>query len=430
MNAGIRSAGMDTSVGGRPPIRDTAQDAIQGRLGNGLKVLLVSESPLTQVNGEYFAVDSWIRFPLQLAEHCNLTLWAPVESREHPVPDAWRFTPGRMRIRRHDGYHTYSGYYRRWPTRVLAWRREVRELLADHDVIVLRLPSPMAGLVSRAAKRAGVPLVTLVAGDIVRQSERVTANHGFRRMVAVALVRLLAAQEVVCCRRAALVYAYSDDLAERHDRGDGRVRRMRTPHVSERDFADRLDTCGDGVVKLLRVSWLTHSKGIDVLLRALALLVERGVPATLAVVGQERRPGYQDELAELAERLGVSDRVEFHGHLPFDRIDAVYRECDIQVVSSLAEGFPRCIAEGCARGLPLVSTTAGGCGAGLTDRSNALLVEPGDADAMAAAIERVATDGDLRRRLIQGGFDLARSASFERLGIRFLEEVGAAASGS
>lgn len=394
-----------------------------GRTGlTGMKLLVISESPLDRIDGEYYGVDPWIRLPLQFATHADVTLWAPVRSgRRVPHPDSWRVDVGPLRIEGHDLYHSFAGYYRLWPRRVLTWRRRARQLMARHDAVILRLPSPMVGLVTRGARRAGKPLVFIVAGDMLAQSDRIIASRGLKRVMYTRLTRMLARQERRLGRSAAIVYAYNAELAERHRGNDRPVHRLRDPHLSLGDLVHREDTCAGEEVRILRVCWLLPSKGVEYLLESVALLRSQGRGVRLEIVGKERTPGHAAVLERRVRELGLAEVVTFAGWVPFDRMPSVYLRSDLQVISSLAEGTPRCIDEGAAHGLPLVSTTAGGCADVLQHERTALLVPPADPVAMAAAIGRVIDDGELRRALIRAGYDLARSATFEVAGRAFLD---------
>jgi glycosyltransferase involved in cell wall biosynthesis len=382
-----------------------------------MKLLVVSESPLERVGGDYYSIDTWIRLPQHFAQHAEITLWAPLrDAGTAPHPDSWRVDLGKLRVEPHDVYHSFGGYYRLWPRRVFAWRRRALRLIAEHDAVILRIPSPMVSLITASARRAGKPLVLIVVGDLLGQSDRIRASRGLRRAVYTGLSKVLAWQERRCGRHAALVYVYNEELAERH-RANGRpVRRLRDPHLRLADIVHRTETCRSEEVRILRVCWLLPSKGIEHLLDSMALLTSKGRRVRLDIVGKERVPGYGETLAAHARRLGIEQAVTFSGWVPFDRMQAVYMRNDLQVISSLAEGTPRCIDEGAAHGLPLVCTSVGGCAEVLEHERTALLVPPADPQAMAAAIERVIDDGELRRTLIAHGYELARSATFDTVG--------------
>ena len=118
-----------------------------------------------------------------------------------------------------------------------------------------------------------------------------------------------------------------------------------------------------------------------------------------------------------------TNQVCFAGWVPYDRTENFYIQNDIQVISSINEGLPRSIVEGASRGLPLVSTNAGGCADFLTHEKNALLVSSGNPSELASAIERVINEKKLRRKLIKEGYELAHSATFEVMGKQFLDDI-------
>jgi glycosyltransferase involved in cell wall biosynthesis len=128
----------------------------------------------------------------------------------------------------------------------------------------------------------------------------------------------------------------------------------------------------------------TQYKGIDVLLRALRLCLDRGFDCRLVLVGEGRcRPA----LTALAMRLGVAHLVDFRGMLPAgESVFAALDECDLFVMPSRQEGMPRAMIEAMARGLPCIGSAVGGIPQ-LLDAEN--LVPPGNSADLAAKIIEV-----------------------------------------
>jgi glycosyltransferase involved in cell wall biosynthesis len=141
-------------------------------------------------------------------------------------------------------------------------------------------------------------------------------------------------------------------------------------------------------------------KGLRYLLEAVAKLrTERRV--TLTVIGKPKEGG---AAAATIERLGLSDVVDFVSGVSDERIVELYAEAEVAVVPSLYEGFSLPAIEAMATCIPLVATTGGALPevAG-TDGETAILVEPGDSDALAAGITRVLDDPDLAARIGAAG---------------------------
>jgi glycosyltransferase involved in cell wall biosynthesis len=141
-------------------------------------------------------------------------------------------------------------------------------------------------------------------------------------------------------------------------------------------------------------------KGLAYLLEAIAKLrTERDV--TLTVIGRPK-PGGRS--ADVIERLGLTNAVQFVSGVSDERIVELYAEAELAVVPSLYEGFSLPAVEAMATGTALVATT-GGALAEVTGRDSdtVLSCPPGDSEALAAAIRRGLNDADLRDRVGANG---------------------------
>ncbi|WP_256788686.1 glycosyltransferase family 4 protein [Frankia sp. AvcI1] len=141
-------------------------------------------------------------------------------------------------------------------------------------------------------------------------------------------------------------------------------------------------------------------KGLGVLLEALAKLrSERG--AHLVCIGKVREGG---QAQRRVTELGLGDAVTFRSNVPEQELIELLRSAEVAVVPSLYEGFSLPAVEEMACGLPLVATTAGAlpevAGA---DGEAALLVPPGDPDALAGAIRALLDDPARRARMGAAG---------------------------
>lgn len=115
-----------------------------------------------------------------------------------------------------------------------------------------------------------------------------------------------------------------------------------------------------------------------------------------------------DEAVARVEAAGLSEVVRFTGAAGYDIAPEVYREADIFVSPTYAEGFSNTVLEAMASGLPIVSCHAVGVIDCLTDGENGLLVPCGDVDALSAEIGRLLDSGDLRGALRQQALDDVR----------------------
>ncbi len=133
-------------------------------------------------------------------------------------------------------------------------------------------------------------------------------------------------------------------------------------------------------------------KAHDVLVRAFAQV--RAIhPDSHLVCSGLADEGVREELGSLAAELGVQDRVHLLDSR--DDVSAVYYSLDLYAHASRSEGFSNSILEAMAHGLPVVATRVGGTAEAVEDGVTGTLVEPDNAEALAAAIIRVARDPEL-----------------------------------
>ena len=163
----------------------------------------------------------------------------------------------------------------------------------------------------------------------------------------------------------------------------------------------------DGTVLLAVVGEMLHRKGQLTAVRAFARVASALPSARLLLCGGNQESDYGIRVKEEARRLGVGDRVLFIG---FRRDPGpVFDAADILLVPSNEEPFGRVVVEGLYMGKALVASRAGGIPEIVRDGVDGLLVEPGDDEAMAVAIARLAADPGLRARLGASGRGRAES---------------------
>jgi glycosyltransferase involved in cell wall biosynthesis len=164
----------------------------------------------------------------------------------------------------------------------------------------------------------------------------------------------------------------------------------------------------DGELTVLTVGRLDTEKNPLLLAEILALLAndERW---RLVICGDGPM---HDELQSRLSELGVLDRVQLRGYVPIDSgLLELYRSSHMFLHVSWTEGFPQVLIEAFAAGLPTVATAVGGVPAAA--EGAALLVQPGDPGATADALRRLATDTELRQRLVEAALERARGCTLE-----------------
>jgi len=165
----------------------------------------------------------------------------------------------------------------------------------------------------------------------------------------------------------------------------------------------------DGELRMLSVGRLEREKNPLMLADVLAAARARDDRWRLIVCGEGPM---RQELEERLRGLGVAEHAELVGYLPVHGglLDA-YRGSHAFLHISWTEGLPQVLFEAFAAGLPVLATAVGGVAEAVGD--SALLMPPGDVEAAVAGLERIASDADLRERLVESGLQRAREATME-----------------
>lgn len=268
---------------------------------------------------------------------------------------------------------------------VIALRRALDRLAPDLVHLHTGRATWLGGL---AAWRAGVPAIT------TRRMDRRVRRGPRTRLIYRTLVRRAAAisPAVVECLRAGGVDPARIDLVP------STIDPTRIQPVRGRDAVRAELGAAPGDRVLVSLAALHARKGLDVLVDALAMLARRGhrPHAWLAGEGEERAA-----LERRIETHGLSGRVRLLGR----RTDVgdLLAGADVFVLPAHREGLGVAALEAMAAGRPVVASRVGGLADAVVDGRTGLLVPPGDPTALAAAIERLLVDEDLRRRLGQEG---------------------------
>lgn len=142
------------------------------------------------------------------------------------------------------------------------------------------------------------------------------------------------------------------------------------------------------------VGRLTPEKSVGTLLHATQLALRQDRDFTLRIAGA----GVCDaELKALANELGLAQHVEFVGETR--EVPALLRSAEMFVLPSRTEGLSLAILEAMASGLPVIATNVGGNPEAVVDGHTGMLVPPGDAQALAAAMLRVRGDTQLAQQM-------------------------------
>ncbi|HJS57719.1 MAG TPA: glycosyltransferase family 1 protein [Vicinamibacteria bacterium] len=272
-------------------------------------------------------------------------------------------------------------------------RLRVPRVTSIHDLSFFSWPddmSPYEGLRRR-----------LLVAASARVSARLVVDCDFGRR------ELLARFPDVAGRVAAVPLGPDDDL----------------PAPASREAARR--QLGTDGLRVLTVGSIFNRRRLPVLLDAIGRLRRSGVPALLDVVGDNRTAPRLD-LPRAVRQAGLSAAVSLLGFVSDDELVMRYAAADAFVFLSEYEGFGLPVLEAMVRGLPVVTSTRPSLGELFAGA--ALLVDPSDAVAVAAALRRLLTDPREREALVARGRERARQFSWAQTAERTLAVLREAAA--
>jgi colanic acid/amylovoran biosynthesis glycosyltransferase len=178
------------------------------------------------------------------------------------------------------------------------------------------------------------------------------------------------------------------------------------------------EPAGDGRLRLVTVGRLVEKKGVEHVLRAMRILLDRGVDVEYGILGDGPR---RERLAALAAELGLKDRVTLHGRHGQEAVRDELERSDVLVAASVTaadgdeEGIPNVLKEAMALGLPVVGTRHAGIPELIEDDVSGFLVPERDEASLADALQRLARDpgrwaamGRAGRATIEREYDIHR----------------------
>ncbi len=382
-----------------------------------------------RVGGEVFAERAFALFLGRLAAELERLV---LVGREAPEPSRARYAVG-------SGVELVSlPYYRSLSEPWAVLRASIQSLvrfwkaLPGVDGVWLLGPHPLA--VAFAAL-AAVRRKRIALG--VRQDTRayVGSRHPGRRLLGLAAATLDVAWRTLARRFPVVVVG--PQIAAQYT-GARSLLEINVSLVDDRELVpveQALRRSYEDEIRVISVGRLEEEKNPLLLADVLAELRDDRHRWRLVVCGEG---AMQAALEDRLRELGVADRAEVLGYVPFGpRLLDLYRQSHALLHVSWTEGLPQVLVEAFAAGLPVVATDVGGVAAAVGGAVR--LIPPGDAAAAAGELKRIAADRTLREALIRSGHDYAvnRTATAEVARVaRFLSEPptagfrGRASSGS
>lgn len=251
---------------------------------------------------------------------------------------------------------TYVGVWQ-YLKQARAVKRAARAGIRPDDAVMLNVPGNVASCVTGSLV-PGRPYGVHVISDCWDTFAPGAFKHPFRPYLRWALSRRLRDQ---VRHSSAALYVTARTLQARYP-SNGLMAGISDVDLPDEAFATapRTGLTPQGPITLMTLGTMTtqFTKGHDILIDAVANLVQRGLDVRAVLVGGGH---YQSFLEERARSLGITERIIFRGQLPAGaRVREEFDRADLFVFPTRIEGLPRALVEAMARGLPCISTPVGG----------------------------------------------------------------------
>ncbi|TVV76318.1 glycosyltransferase family 4 protein [Sphingomonas solaris] len=267
----------------------------------------------------------------------------------------------------------------------------IATIAAEHaarpfDVLHAQYGYPTGWAALIAARRLGVPCVVSIQGGDGHWVGSCCETHR------IAMMRVLDGADALLIGGRSFAEEVRDRLGTPLDRFTIVPGAVDTERFTPGPKAETWRGQGDPV-RLFYHGRVDRRKGVLDMLAALPA-VSGNWRCTISGIGPDVVPAQA-----LAAELGLGDRVTFTGYADYDAVPALYRDHDVFVSPTYAEGFSNTILEAMASGQAVLSCRSVGVVDCLRDDDNGLMTEPGDVPALTAALARLVNDAPLRERL-------------------------------
>ncbi|MGO1368555.1 glycosyltransferase [Senegalia sp. (in: firmicutes)] len=278
--------------------------------------------------------------------------------------------------------------------------------------VYIRWPSPYSYIVYLLSKIRNTPTTVHLVGDT---KAIVMKGNKYEGVIKLAAILLANHQEWVLKKimKKSKVIANGSGLRRLYSKNSSKVKEIRTSTFMEKEIYSRYDSCEKETLKLLYVGYLRHEKGIQYLINAIKMIINKNLQQDiyLYLVGDGEE---KEKLKTLVKEKGLEKRIIFKGYVPLgEMLFEIYRESDIFILPSISEGTPRVLIEAMANGMPVIATDVGGIPYTIKDGYNGLLIKPEESNELFTAITRVILDRELRKKLIYNGYKFAYENTLE-----------------
>lgn len=414
------------------PLRPTGGRGFLGQDKNkddlmGYKLGMFTDGKYYQdQSGHYFTQSNWRqRLLAEYAKHfeeirlfCRFSVTTEIDDLSKDIIDI-----PNLRIVGLPNFKGFRGFLRARQQIIQILRAEMSGL----DVCFLRLPSQISTVGIKVAKAMGIPTVCQIVGDseeVFRVDETIFSNS-FVRYIVSKTTYYLQRRNI---NSTDFQTSISRQLAEKYCRYPDKVEIIPDTLIGGDCFMPYRGRRPDEVFNALYVGRVEHHKNPQLFLYALAELRRRGKPVRTTIVGGGT---YLPALKSLAENLGISNAVDFVGHVrSASRLMEYYRSAHMLYLLSFTEGLGMVLLEAGAACLPIVASRVGGIPELAHDGENAFLISPDNLHECVSATEKLIDDEALREKMGRKSQEMMEKYTIDKISAKAAKTLKAAINSS
>lgn len=306
----------------------------------------------------------------------------------------------------------HIGLHASVPKRIITSQQLTKILpnfVEDLDVMLLRGPSPLLPIIGNICR--DIPTALLIVGNQLDGIDDLPQPHWRKELIRFFWKWNISAQKRISKR--SLTFVNSRILLDEYKGLSPNLIEIRTTTLNDDDLFFRDDTCQKRPINLIYAGRIDRTKGLMDIAQAVVKLNSEGDNVIFNVAGpQIDKDDILCNITKLFNQNNLDGSFVYHGYKPLAELFDLYKKCDIFVIASIHEGFPRVIWEAMAHSLPVIATRVGSIPAYIDGFAE--LVPPKNVDALAAAIDRLINKPEIRRYYIKNGVKLVQPNTLEK----------------
>ncbi len=289
----------------------------------------------------------------------------------------------------------------------------INEYLIDLDCLLVRAPTPLAPYLWFRFNKVA-PVYFFLVGSYTKTAKHIKTKW-YRKIPILLLLHLYQFFQDFAVKRTKII---SNSMEILNDYANRTVdyKLIKTTNLNKSSYFERKDTFNKHKTIFLYAGRIEFMKGLTELVYAFAQYNKLYSDSELRIVGWEegKEMTYKMSLEKLAKQLGLSEKVIFPGRMQLgSELDFEYRNADVFVMPSYAEGFPRAIWEAMANSLPVIATEVGSIPFFLKHEQDCILIDPRNIDELYDGFIKLTVNPKLREKLILNGNKQVKDLTIE-----------------